>query len=69
MIKANRGEIKIEGSESEVLADFTCITRTLIMTLNIPVEKIEELVGLSQKTDAEITEEFLKKLLEVAMKL
>lgn len=69
MIKASEGEIQVEGSKAEILADFACIARTLMMDLKVPVEEIEKSVKLAQKTGEELTDMLLEKLLEAATKL
>lgn len=64
MIKISKGNIQVEGSRAEVLADFTCITHTLIKDYNIPVEKISDSVELAEKSDEELEKELASRIFD-----
>ena len=56
MITAKQGKIHIEGSRSEVRADFVAIADTLMEKDVLTAEEMHEAIELAQKSDEELSE-------------
>lgn len=77
MIKTNKGEITIEGSLSELMADFSIITNSLYKNLAKEIDeefakmKLEDSFQRGFKSEEEVNEEnkMMKDLLHLIKKL
>ena len=70
MIKANRGNVIIEGLRSDVAADFACIVRSMMSEdVGFTKEEIDELVGDSTKSEKELIDDTAEHLAKALRKI
>ena len=62
MISSELGRVKLEGTKSTILTDFTMIVKGLLADDFATIEEIEDCVKAAQKPTEEIWQEVVKHL-------
>lgn len=66
MIKSNKGIVEIEGTTTDILADYSALTKALVENAKIDKEELRHAFERSFMTNEELLLSVLEKLLELS---